>query len=911
MADLPDGVVTFLFTDVEGSTRMWEEEPDSMAVALRQHDEAIDESVTAHNGISVKPRGEGDSKFIVFRSAFDAVEGAAEIQRRLAGVDWQTPRPLRVRASLHTGMADLRLGDYYGSSVNRAARLRATAHGGQTVMSGSTWELVQDQLPDDVTVSDMGRHRLKDLTRPEHVYQINVKGLDNVFPPLLSLDAVANNLPEQLTDFIGRQVELTEAESLLGKSRLLTIMGPGGAGKTRLAIQVAADLISEYPDGVFFVGLADISSSEDIIQAVAESLGLGLSSDEDPQAQLLAYLANKRQLLLFDNFEHLSDGAPIISEILSAAPQVAVVATSRSKLNLTGETVLALGGLETAWDTPEMAVQTSGVQLFVDAAQRSQPRLSLQPDDLDSMAKILRLTGGMPLGLVLAAAWVDILPVSEIASEIAKSMDILQTDAGDVPDRQRSVRAVFEYTWELLSPEERKVFAALSVFRGGFTREAAQQVAGASLRDLAALASKSLVTPSPDTGRFGVHELLRQYAEGELQKGTEHREVLEAHAAYYRDVTGEAFALVHVSDETRMLAMIEGDIDNIRSAWRHCLATRDAIGARKLVPGLWTIYEIRGWVASGVELFGEALDAFDEDSQDEATAVSRALSSAARGWFLALLAQPQAGEELAAQAAETLRSTTDTEALLVALQCRLIGLAYSGQVEEWGAVADEGITLGEKLDSRLWTALMKQWRGGAALMAGDPGTAKGLFLEGMEVYQDLDEQWWMSGNLNHQAQAAMAEGRLEDAIDLFSQSAQNATNLGAKRIMQLSLTGLGDANSGAGNLEAAESAYIKSLATSEQMGLVREMLNLMTKIATVRAAVGRTREAVEMLATVLAEPMSAQRAVFETAPIAETASIALAGLQEKLDSEDFRAAKAAGTSRPYDVTVKELLDSHS
>src|SRR3990172_7399715 len=246
MAQLPDGVVTFLFTDVEGSTRIWEEAPDSMMQALEQHDEAIDEAAAAYNGISVKPRGEGDSRFVVFRSALDAVAAAADMQRRLAAVDWATPEPLRVRASLHTGTADLQLGDYYGSAVNRAARLRAIAHGRQTIMSGSTWELVQDQLPAGVTVRDMGMHRLKDLTRPERVFQVNVDGLADGFPPLASLGAVPNNLPEQLTDFVGRQVELDDAKRIIGETRLLTILAPGGAGKTRLAIPAAADVIYHH-----------------------------------------------------------------------------------------------------------------------------------------------------------------------------------------------------------------------------------------------------------------------------------------------------------------------------------------------------------------------------------------------------------------------------------------------------------------------------------------------------------------------------------------------------------------------------------------------------------------------------------------------------------------------------------------
>jgi class 3 adenylate cyclase len=273
---LPVGIVTFLFTDVEGSTRLWEESPESMMEAIRQHDEAIEGAAENHGGVPVRPRGEGDSRFVVFSSASDAVKAAAEMQRLLDAVEWVTPRPLLVRMALHTGEADLRLGDYYGAAVNRAARLRAIAHGGQTIMSASTWELVQDDLPAEVTIRDMGEHGLKDLTRPERVYQIDIFGLADSFPPLASLDAVPNNLPVQLTEFVGRRRELANAQTTLAETRLLTILAPGGAGKTRLAIQVAAELTSEFPDGVFFIDLAPIQSPDDIIQTAAESIGIAL-----------------------------------------------------------------------------------------------------------------------------------------------------------------------------------------------------------------------------------------------------------------------------------------------------------------------------------------------------------------------------------------------------------------------------------------------------------------------------------------------------------------------------------------------------------------------------------------------------------------------------------------------------------
>jgi len=751
----------------------------------------------------------------------------------------------------------------------------------------------------------MGPHRLKDLSRPEHVYQLNVEGLDTTFPPLVSLDAVPNNLPVQLTDFIGRQSELAETKRLLGETRLLTILAPGGTGKTRLAIQAAADMTDEYPDGVFFVDLTPISSPADIIQTVAESLGLGLSSDQDVQTQLLNYLANKRQLLLFDNFEHLGDGAPIVSAILKAASRVTVMATSRTTLNVTGETVLVLAGVEWIWDGNEHALRSTGVRLFIDAANRAQPGFSLDSNDLDPLAGIIRLTGGMPLGIILAAAWVGMLSIGEIADEIAKNLDFLETETGDVPDRQRSVRAVFDYTWDLLSPDEQSIFAALSIFRGGFTREAAEVVTGASLRTLATLANKSLVTPSPDTGRYTVHELLRQYAAAELEGDPDnHLRILDAHASYFSGLADMAFPRLTRGDE---LVAFERDIDNIRLAWRRCLATANAAGARQIVGALWTVYEVRGWYPSGVGLFGEALEVFDEDSEDETTVVARALSSAVQAWFLGLQNRQVEGVAAAAKATDTLRAAADPEALWLALQCLALNFAYTGQ--EWGSVAEEGIALGETLDGPFWAAAFKNWRGGAALMAGDFDTGKRVLLEAMEVYEQLDERYWMSANLQHQAQIAIAEGRLEDAIDLFGRSADRARQMGALRVLQMSSIGLGDAETAAGDFAGAETAFAGSLATSEQMGMVREMLAVITRVAKMRAATGRKVEAVELLASVLADPASAQHVIFDSVSTDENANAALDELRMELDADEFSAANAAGTSRPYDVAAKELINS--
>ena len=910
MADLPEGVVTFLFTDVEGSTRMFEEAPESMLAALSQHDEVIEDAVAAYGGVPVRPRGEGDSRFIVFADAHNAVAGAATMQRRLAAVDWGTPAPLRVRASLHTGTADLRWGDYYGSAVNRAARLRGIAHGGQTVMSGATWELVQDELPEGVTVQDLGEHGLKDLTRPERVFQVTPDGLPDEFPPLASLDTVPNNLPEQLTEFVGRRSELADARRLVGETRLLTMIAPGGTGKTRLAVQTAAEVSSDYPDGVFFVGFAEIGSSDDIIQTVAESLGVALSGDEDVQTQLLTYLAPRRQLLVFDNLEHLDGAAAIVAEILKVAPNVTVLATSRSKLNLTGETVLSLAGLETTWDQPDEAMQASGAQLFLEAANRSNPGFVIETDDLDALAEILRLTGGMPLGILLAAAWVDMLPIDEIAAEIGKSADFLETEMEDIPDRQRSIRAVFDYSWALLSPEERDTFMALSVFRGGFSREAAESAAGASLRGLARLVSKSLLTANPDTGRYEVHELLRNYAAAELERDPDrHRQVLQAHAAFYADLMGEAPFLMSHGHQAQLLAMVEGDIENIRSAWRHHVSTGYAGGAHKFVLGLFMVYEFRGWYPASIALFDEALELLPEDSDDEDITVLRALASAVKSWSLAMVNQPEAAVVAAAEPTELLARSSSLVDYWIAVQCLALALVYVGSTEEMAAQLDEAIARHDSLDEGFWVASLKNWRSFAAVVVGDFDGAARFAGEATEGMGSFDEYWVTFWNLWLRAMLATQEDRPDDAIDLYAEQVARCREISYVRGIMVSLEGLGEANVAAGKLDAAETAFIEGIAAAEQMGMVRDVLGMMTKVAKVRALRGRPFEAVELLATVLAEPTSVHQPFVDNTPISETASAALSELEEELDTKEYSTAHARGSERPYDVAAKQLLDN--
>jgi len=898
MGDLPEGIVTFLFTDVEGSTKLWEDAPNTMMAALQQHDALIDDAATANNGVLVRPRGEGDSRFVVFPDALDAIAGGVAIQRGLAEAEWATPEPIVVRMALHTGASDLQAGDYYGTAVNRAARLRGVAHGGQTVISRATCELVRDHLPQGVSIQDLGEHTLRDLTRPEHVFQLDVEGLPGAFPPLASLSTIPNNLPVQLTDFVGREEELEDAKRIIIDSRLLTILAPGGAGKTRLAIQAAADLATDYPDGTFFVDLAPLDSSADIAQTAAESLGIALATEEDLETQLLAHLANERLLLIFDNFEHVADGANIVSDILTAAPDVTVIATSRVKLNVTGESVMSLSGLDAHED---------GVQLFLDAATRSDAGFSFDPDDREMLERILELVDGMPLGILLAAAWVDTLRVDEIASEIERSLDFLETETTDAPERHRSVRAVFDYSWSLMSEEERKIFAAISVFRGGFTREAAEEIAGASLRNLANLVSKSLIVSDRDSGRYHVHELLRQYAEEELQKDQSRSdETTAAHTAFFADLSAQSESLIMAGDQLEAIVLVEDDLDNVRTAWRQTLANRDAVEARRFLLALWSVHEIRGWSKAGAEVFGEAAEAFADAGEGTAETV-RVAAAALEAKFMVNLGHVGEAAPVLARAVEQLRTASDNHLYLVAIESRCEVLTYLGQADELLDLSAEAIRVSNEFVNTRWAIGMVNYEAMALMMQGNLEPASRILEEADVVLAELGEEFMRPWNLSIQAMIAMMQGRVADAIDLQSRQVEIARGAGYPRAVAIALEGLGVSYAAAGDLGEASDSLVRGLDLYVQVGLVVEQASVAVKIAGVQARMGDDELAVELLASVLADPISSRQSPMDPSVIADLATAALTESEDRLEPDVYAAAHARGAATALPVKVKELL----
>jgi predicted ATPase/class 3 adenylate cyclase len=562
VSDLPTGTVTFLFTDLEGSTRLWEEHPDAMKGALARHDEILRTAIETGAGHVVKTTGDGTHA--VFTTAGEAVGAAVSAQRALAAEEWGSTGPLRVRMGLHSGAAEVRDGDYYGTAPNRGARLMAIGHGGQVLVSSVTAELVGDALPDGVRLVDLGEHRLRDLSKPERVCQITAPELPEDFPPLRSIDVLPTNLPVQLTSFVGRATEEKTIDRLLVDHRIVTLTGVGGVGKTRLAMQVAADVLDRYPDGAWFVELAAVDASR-VVAVIAGVLGIDVQSRQTVEASLLEALRSRELLLVLDNCEHIVREVRRVGEmILRESATVALLITSREGLRIAGEQLFSVPSLD----------DEAAISLFVERARAVDSVFALGDEDAATVASLCERLDGMPLAIELAAARVPMFSLEDLARRVDQRFRFLTGGRGDI-ERHQTLRAAIDWSYDLLTEEERAVFSRLSVFASGCTLDAGEAViadddlpADGVLDLLSSLIDKSLVTVDRTQShtRYGMLETVRQYAQERLVDSGDAETVRGRHARWYADIARSAGRGLYSADESVWLAVLQSEIDNLQVA---------------------------------------------------------------------------------------------------------------------------------------------------------------------------------------------------------------------------------------------------------------------------------------------------------------------------------------------------------
>jgi predicted ATPase/class 3 adenylate cyclase len=713
-SDSSSETLTFVFTDLESSTRLWERFPDAMKAGMERHDAILRDAVEDSDGRVVKITGDG--LMAVFSSASAGVRACLEAQRSLQVEAWGETGPLRVRMGLHAGEAQARAGDFFGPPVNRAARIMAAAHGGQVLLSATAAELVGESLPAEARLRDLGEHRLKDLFQPEHIYQLLHPALASDFPPLATLSHRPNNLPTQTSEFLGREAQLAAIRDLLDASRvrLLTLTGPGGIGKTRLALQGAADQIDRFEDGVYFVDLSPVRDPDAVFEALVRALGLTGKSDDGVRELLKEEVSGKHLLLVLDNFEQVMDAADGVAELLQHCAELKVLVTSREALRVRGEHLLAVpplslpdaGGVHMS---AESVAPYEAVRLFVERAREARPGFALTDDNAAAVAEVSARLDGLPLAIELAAARLRLFSPHELRDRLRTRLELLGRGPRDLPARQRTLRGTIEWSYELLDDEERAVLQLLSVFsptRVEPVEEVVERLG--SLRDvdvvdrLTSLVDKSLVRTVEGTGpqRLSMLETIREYAAERLEEAPELRVAArQAHAEYFADFAQSRRDHLYGPEREDTLDELAAELGNLLTAWRHWVAVGDLEQLEKLLEGLWVLHDARGWYHATLEFTNDLLDvlAAVPSTPDRAREEITLRTSLARG-LMAIRGYTQEVEEAYRRALQLSEEAGELPRRFPVLRSLASFHLYLGEFEKAGAFGGQLLELAEQQD---------------------------------------------------------------------------------------------------------------------------------------------------------------------------------------------------------------------
>jgi predicted ATPase/class 3 adenylate cyclase len=783
MAAYPTGTVAFLFTDIEGSTRRWETRQQAMWAAVERHFELLEAAISAHGGVLFKTVG--DAVQAAFPSVPDAIAAAVDGQTALCQTDWGDLGPLRVRMAIHVGEATPRDGDYLAPGLNRLARVLATGYGDQVLLTEAALAAAGPALAGEFTALDLGAHRLRDLLHAEHIYQLSGPGLAAEFPPLKSLDRHPHTLPAQPTALLGREAELAAVRALLQEDgvRLVTLTGPGGTGKTRLAIQIGAELIETFPDGVWFVPLAAITDPDLVIPAIAQPLGVRENPDQPLLTTLQEYLESRSALLVLDNFEQVTAAAPRVAALLAACANLKILTTSREPLRIAGEREFAVSPL--TFPTPRQArhhspaelLGFSAIQLFVERAQSVKSDFALTDANGADIAAICQRLDGLPLAIELAAARVRELPPAQLLGRLENRLKLLTGGNRDLPARQQTLRAAIEWSHDLLNADEQRLFARLSVFAGGCALEAAEAVCaevGEAALDVLdgvdSLLQKSLLRRIDDPDgepRFTMLESIREYGLERLEATGEADAVQQSHAAYFLAIAEEAEPNLTGPQQITWLDRLETEHDNFRAALGWAEHPSDAEARLRLAGALWRFWWMRGHLSEGRRWLNRTLAAAAETSP---TVRADALSGAG------VLAEMQGDYERATQFNE------------------------------------EALKLRRQANDRPGIASSLTNLGSVARIQGAYDRAKASHEQALELWQELGDERGMTSSLYELGRLALNRGDYEAARELLKQCLDLSRTSGDKSAQGSVLESLGMLEFYMGDYEGASANYEESLA---------------------------------------------------------------------------------------------------
>jgi len=824
MAQLPTGTLTFLFTDIEGSTRLLNELGSQFGPTLERHQVLVRDAVGRHQGIEIHT--EGDSFFCVFHTAGDALAAAVEIQRSMAAEEWIDGDKVSVRIGVLTGVAILGGDDYVGLDVHRAARISETGHGGQILVSASTRVLGEAGLPAGVTMLDLGEFHLRDLDQPEHLFQLTIQDLNSTFPPLRKLDLGPSNLPVAPSSFVGRSRERQAVEKLLGESRLVTITGMAGAGKSRLALEVAAGSRAAYRDGIWLVGLGLVKTDDLVVQTVAQAIGLQESASRSAVEVLIEYLGDGSCLIVLDNCEHVIDGVGNLANLLGAAARnLRILVTSRQVLGISGEARYPCPPLGTPGESTNSlsgVLDFDSVVLFDTRAKEVDPAFEIDDDNAGVVAAICRRLDGMPLAIELAAAMVRILTPQEILDRLDQRFDLLTGGPRTAPSHQQTLRAALDSTFELLDDHQQEFAARIGVFVGSFDAAAAEAVASggeiprsAVIGGLSALVDRSLIN-SHQAGselRLTVLESVRQYLLAELESRGQLEERRIAHAKYFEDLTKAASAGLRGPDQDTWDARINADIGNIRSAITFTASTGDD-AALRLANRTFLFWLTRGDWSDGLHWIRVALD---HTSTDDSPLRARMLASA--GFFASDLGEAERGIAELEEGLAMARRVNDLHAQ------GYCGSFLGAELSRRDMDLDRGLALlmeargiYSQLNEPYGEAWVIRYLGLSHQERGDLDEAIRLQTLSLETFRQAGDVWNIRRSQALLAESMHTIGELSDSRDLYEQSLRGPSDVRFKVVIAHALKGLGKVSLAEGRLDEASDHLLEALSELHEIG---------------------------------------------------------------------------------------------
>src|SRR5215207_1716098 len=942
-----------------------------MSVSLARHDALLHAAIESTGGTVFKTVG--DAFCAAFLTPEAAIEAAVVGQKTLTAEASEAPTPLKVRMAIHSGPAERRAGDYFGPPLNRVARLLATAHGDQIVVSRAASELARDNLPAGITLRDLGAHALKDLLDAERVYQVIASGLTANFPPLRTPQRFLQNVPQPATPLIGREQEIAMARATFGlplsgadkpfvnehAARLLTLTGPGGAGKTRLSLHLAAELGAEFTDGAAFVPLADVTNPVLVPAAIASALDLGDTSGESPRDLVIAHLRDRHLLLVLDNFEQVMSAVPLVADLLTRCPRLRVVATSRERLNLRGEQELPVPPLalpktplkrttdETSADDASAAVEevrsAEAVRLFVSRAQAVKPGFEITAANAAAVAEICSRLDGLPLAIELAAARIRLLSPDALLSRFDRRLDVLGRGPRDLPARQQTMRDTIAWSYDLLDPDEQRLFTHLSIFAGGATLEAAAAIAGDSengggmvdLELIESLADKSLIQLTGDESRIRMLQTIRDFGQERLAESPERQIIAQRHAEYFLALAEESEQLLAGSEQTRWLDLLEREQANLRAAIDWLRAEGQIEEALRLGGALWRFWWLRGDIDEGRHQL-ESLLAQDvpmspavrakalngagvlADSQgdwdtatrlhEESLEISRRIGDqGCVAWSLNNLGVVAVNQGDYARAQDLLdenlavaEQAHDTASIATALND--LGLiAHSWQdYDEATSLWTRSLALFRTLGDESHVARALNNLGTVAMELGEYRRAQDLFSESLALHRHVGDRQATASTLNNLAETASSLGDAETAMGLFRESHSLALEGGNRLVAAIGMENLAALTRLQGEEGVAQSRFREALLLYRSVGDQQGIASCLSGLASAAAGQGRAGEAAVLLGA--ASKMCDAQDELALPGLAD----AVESLRRTMGDQAFDAAWESGRAMPIELVMDQL-----